>query len=250
AEQMAEEGADIIDVGGESTRPAGPYGKGAQPVSTQEEIHRTVRVIEKIAGHLTLPISIDTTKAEVARAALESGASIVNDIGALRFDPDMAAVIARAGATVVLMHMQGTPETMQKAPTYKDLIGDILHFLATQRDVAVDSGIDPDRIILDPGLGFGKTYAHNFELLARLDAFHTLGCPLLVGPSRKKFVGAALNLPPEDRLEGTLAALSFCVAGGAHILRVHDVRAAVRAVRVAEQVAAFIRSPEQPLNPA
>ena len=236
AERMAEAGADILDIGGESTRPAGPYGEGAQPISDEEEIRRTAPVIEKIAARVDLPISIDTTKAEVARQALKAGASIVNDISALRFDPRMAETVAEAGVPVILMHMQGTPKTMQKNPTYTDLIGEIRDFLSQRRDAARSAGIAPDRIVLDPGLGFGKRIHHNFEILARLSEFHSLNCPLLVGPSRKGFVGAALGLPPPQRLEGTLAALAFCVAGGAHIVRVHDVEPAMRAIRVAEQI--------------
>jgi dihydropteroate synthase len=237
AEQMVEEGADAIDIGGESTRPAGPYGGGAEAVSVEEEIRRTAPLIQTISRRISVPLSIDTTKSEVARRALEAGASLVNDISALRFDPRMADVVASAGVPVVLMHMQGTPKTMQQNPSYEDLIGEISAFLAERRDAAHSFGIPADRVVLDPGLGFGKTTAHNYEILARLREFHGLDCPLLVGPSRKGFVGAALNLPPEERLEGTLAALAFCAAGGAHILRVHDVEAAVRALSVAEQVA-------------
>ena len=237
AEQMVEEGADVIDIGGESTRPAGPYGEGAESVSVEEEIRRTAPLIEGISRRLSVPLSIDTTKSEVALRALEAGASLVNDISALRFDPRMAGVVATTGVPVVLMHMQGTPKTMQQNPSYEDLIGEITTFLAERRDAARSAGIPADRIVLDPGLGFGKTTAHNFEILARLHELHGLDCPLLLGPSRKGFVGAALNLPPQERLEGTLAALAFCVAGGAHILRVHDVEAAVRALSVADQVA-------------
>ncbi len=243
AEAMAEAGADLIDIGGESTRPAGPYGEGSEPVSVGEEIHRTIPVIEKVATRLDLPISIDTTKAEVARRALEAGASMVNDISALRFDPKMAQTVAEAGVPVVLMHMQGTPRTMQQNPTYRNLIREIGAFLKERRDAALKVGIDPAQIVIDPGLGFGKRHCHNFEILGRLNEFHPLNCPLLVGPSRKKFVGAALNLPSPDRLEGTLAALAFCVAGGAHILRVHDVEAALRAVKVAQQI---VRCSTQP----
>ena len=243
AEAMAEAGADLIDIGGESTRPAGPYGEGAEPVSAGEEIRRAIPVIEKVATRLDLPISIDTTKAEVARRALEAGASMVNDISALRFDPKMAQTVAEAGVPVVLVHMQGTPRTMQQNPAYRNLIREIGAFLKERRDAALKVGIDRGQIVLDPGLGFGKRHRHNFEILGRLNEFHALSCPLLVGPSRKKFVGAALNLPPSDRLEGTLAALAFCVAGGAHILRVHDVEAALRAVKVAQQV---VRCSTQP----
>ena len=236
--RMAEEGADIIDVGGESTRPAGTYGAGAHPVSTEEEIRRTAPVIEAIASGTDLIISVDTTKAEVAHEALALGARIVNDISAMRFDSLMAETVARSGAAVVLMHMKGTPRTMQIKPMYDNLLREVIDFLDARRSAALDAGIAPDRILIDPGLGFGKRNSHNFEILARLDEFHGLGCPLLVGPSRKKFTGAALDLPPGERLEGTLAAVGFSVAAGAHILRVHDVGAAVRAVRVAEQIVA------------
>ena len=238
ARRMAEEGADIIDVGGESTRPARTYGAGAHSVSTEEEIRRTAPVIEEIASGTDLIISIDTTKAAVAQKAIQSGASIVNDISAMRFDHGMAETVAQSDAAVVLMHMKGTPRTMQIKPTYRNLIREILDFLDLRRAAALNAGIAPGRILIDPGLGFGKRNTHNFEILARLDEFHELGCPLLVGPSRKKFIGAALDLPPEARLQGTLAALGFSVAAGAHIVRVHDVGAAVRAARVAEQIVA------------
>ncbi len=243
AEEMVREGADLIDVGGESTRPAGPYGEGASAVSLDEEIGRTIPVIEKLAGRIDTPISIDTTKAEVAQRAVEAGASLVNDISALRFDPAMGETVAAAGVPVVLMHMKGTPKTMQQAPAYRDLIGEIKDFLSKRASVARDAGIAPDRIVVDPGLGFGKQIGHNFEIIGRLREFSTLGLPLLVGPSRKGFAGAALKLPPEKRLEGTLAALALCVSGGAHILRVHDVGAAVRALAVADAVVRSVPPP-------
>ncbi len=236
--RMAEEGADIIDVGGESTRPAGTYGPGAHPVSTEEEIRRTAPVIEEIASRTDVIVSVDTTKAAVAAKAIQVGASVVNDISAMRFDPLMAETVAQTGAAVVLMHMKGTPRTMQIRPTYRNLIHEILGFLEMRRDTALDAGIAPNRILIDPGLGFGKRNTDNFEILARLDEFHILGRPLLVGPSRKKFIGTAPDLPPEARLQGTLAAIGFSVAAGAHIVRVHDVESAVRAARVAEQIVA------------
>ena len=236
--RMAEEGADIIDVGGESTRPAGTYGAGAHPVSTDEEIRRTAPVIEAIASRTDLIVSVDTTKSSVAQSALERGACIVNDISAMRFDSLMAETVARSGAAVVLMHMKGTPRTMQIKPMYGNLLREVIDFLDARRSAALAAGIAPNRILIDPGLGFGKRNTHNFEILARLDEFHGLGCPLLVGPSRKKFIGASLDLPPDERLEGTLAAVGFSVAAGVHILRVHDVGAAFRAVRVAEQIVA------------
>ena len=243
AEEMVREGADFIDVGGESTRPAGPYGEGAQAVSTDEEIQRTVPVIEKLAERVDVAISIDTTKAEVARRAVQAGAALVNDISALRFDPAMGETVAAAGVPLVLMHMKGTPKTMQQNPTYRDLIGEIKGFLLERASAARDAGIAPEQIVIDPGLGFGKQIRHNFEIVARLSEFGALGYPLLVGPSRKGFVGAALKLPPEERLEGTLAALALCVAGGAHILRVHDVGAAVRALAVADAVVRGVPPP-------
>jgi dihydropteroate synthase len=246
AEKMAEEGADVIDIGGESSRPAGPYGEGAQAVPEEEEIRRTVPVIEILTKCLDLPISIDTTKAGVARRALEAGARIVNDISALRFDPAMASVVADSGAVVVLMHMKGTPGTMQQNPVYDDLFGEILAFLAERRDAAIEAGVHRDRIMVDPGFGFGKRLEHNYRLLAGLSRFHDLGCPILAGPSRKQFVAAGTGLPPSERLEGTLAALSLCAAGGAHVLRVHDVAAGVRAVALVDAVAQGVPERQDP----
>jgi dihydropteroate synthase len=234
--QMVEEGADIIDIGGESTRPAGPYGQGAENVSCDEECMRTVPVIQELAGKIEVPISIDTTKAGVARKALRAGATMVNDISAMRFDKKMAETVADFEVPVVLMHMKGTPKTMQANPVYGDLMGEIISFLNDRRESAMETGISANRIILDPGLGFGKTYAHNFQIIAQLSALGTLGCPILVGPSRKKFVGEHLDLPPSERLEGTLSALALSVNGGASIVRVHDVKEAHRAIVVADQV--------------
>jgi dihydropteroate synthase len=236
ADRMVEEGADLIDVGGESSRPAGPYGQGAAAVDEAEEVRRTQPVVRALSRRTNLPISIDTTKAGVAERALDAGAVIVNDISALRFDPRMARVVAGSGALVVLMHMLGTPRTMQQNPVYQDLFGEILGFLAERRDAAVEAGVPRGRILVDPGFGFGKKLNHNYRLLAELDRFHELACPVLAGPSRKQFVAAGTGLPPGDRLEGTLAALALCVAAGAHIVRVHDVAAAARAVRLADAV--------------
>ena len=236
AERMAENGADLLDIGGESTRPAGPYGEGAQAVTEDEEIRRTVPVIQRISETLDLPISIDTTKSGVARHAIEAGAHIVNDISAMRFDPRMAAVVADTGVPVVLMHMKGTPKTMQQDPVYDDLLGEIVSFLSDRRDAAVSAGVSPGRILVDPGFGFGKRPEHNYRLLGSLAEFHKLGCPLLVGPSRKQFVAAGSGLPPNERLEGTLAALAMSVMAGAHVVRVHDVAPAARAVRIADAV--------------
>ncbi|MSS71515.1 MAG: dihydropteroate synthase [Candidatus Latescibacteria bacterium] len=236
-EAMVEAGADLIDVGGESTRPAGAYGTGAEPVTEEEETRRVVPIIERIAKDCPVPISVDTTKSGVARRALDAGADLINDISSLRFDPGMAPLIAARGAPVVLMHMKGTPRTMQKHPTYTDVIGEVRAFLRERIAFAVQSGIPPDRILIDPGLGFGKRLRDNLEIIARLREFRALNVPLLIGPSRKAFVGVTTPpIPVEDRLEGTLAALALCVAHGADTVRVHDVRAAARACRLADAV--------------
>ena len=227
---LAAEGADIIDVGGESTRP------GARPVPEAEEAGRVVPVIAALRAKTPALISVDTTKAAVARAALDAGADIVNDTSAFRFDPAMPGVVARAGAGVVLMHMQGTPLTMQEDPRYDDLVGEISGFLAERIRVAAAAGIPGERVIIDPGIGFGKTLDHNLEILRRQESFLTLGRPLLLGFSRKAFLGKILGLPPADRLEGTIAAAVLSVERGAHILRIHDVGPVARAVRTAEAI--------------
>jgi len=224
---MEREGADIIDIGGESSRP------GAEPVPLEEELRRVLPVLERLRGRLRIPISIDTTKAEVAEAALQAGAEIVNDISALRFDPRMGEVVAKSGAGLVLMHMRGTPKTMQQDPTYADVVAEVRDFLAQRVEHAVSLGIDRELIAIDPGIGFGKTVEHNLELLRRLPELCELGHPVLVGPSRKSFIGAVLDLPVEERLEGTLAACAVAVVRGADIVRVHDVRAVRRAVDLA-----------------
>lgn len=240
AETMVEDGADLIDVGGESTRPAGPYGAGAEPVSEEEESRRVVPVIERITKTCPIPISVDTTKAVVARRALDSGADLVNDISALRFDPGMAPLLAQRRVPVALMHMKGDPRTMQKSPSYDDVIEEVRSFLRERIAFAVQSGIPADRILIDPGLGFGKRLRDNLEIIARLREFRTLNVPLLIGPSRKAFVGVTApptpHLPVSDRLEGTLAAVALCTANGADMVRVHDVKAAVRACRLADAV--------------
>jgi len=227
AEVMAEEGAHLIDIGGESSRP------GADPVPVEEEIRRVVPVIECLAKRLRIPIAIDTVKAEVARRALAAGARIVNDISALRFDPKMAPLVAREGVPVVLMHMQGTPKTMQVHPVYADVILEIRDFFETRIQSAERTGISRDSIVLDPGIGFGKTTEHNLEILSRLAEFGPIGRPLLIGPSRKSFIGQALGLPVEERLEGTAAAVAVGVLNGAAIVRVHDVKAMGRVIRMA-----------------
>ena len=224
---MEKEGADIIDVGGESARP------GADPVPVEEELRRVLPVLERLRGKLRIPISIDTTKAEVAEAALRAGASIVNDISALRFDPAMAPLVAKFGAGLVLMHMLGTPKTMQQAPYYEDVVTEVRDFLAERAQYAQSQGIPREAIAVDPGIGFGKTVEHNLELLRRLPELVELGFPVLVGPSRKSFIGAILGLGVEERLEGTLAACAVAVVRGADILRVHDVKEVRRAADLA-----------------
>jgi dihydropteroate synthase len=228
--ELVADGADIVDVGGESTRP------GSRPVPAAEEIGRILPVIEGLRKQTQALLSIDSTKAAVAQAALDAGADIVNDTSAFRFDPAMPGVVARAGAGVVLMHMQGTPLTMQNAPHYDDLLGEIVTFLSDRIRVAEAAGIPRERVIVDPGLGFGKTVGHNLELLRRQDVFNALGRPLLLGFSRKAFLGAILDLPPGERLEGTIAAAVLSVERGVHILRVHDVGPVARAVRAAEAI--------------
>jgi dihydropteroate synthase len=226
--RLEEEGADIIDVGGESTRP------GARPVEPAEEARRVVPVIRGLAAKTRATISVDTRNASVAREALDAGAAIVNDISGLTHDPEMAPLIGSRGASAVVMHMKGDPRTMQDDPRYDDLIGEVTAFFRESLRLADEAGIR--QVILDPGIGFGKTPAHNLEVIARLGEFAPLGRPLLVGPSRKSFIGAVLGLPAGERLEGTIGASVAAVMNGARILRVHDVRAVSRAIRVAEAV--------------
>ncbi|MBI4644221.1 MAG: dihydropteroate synthase [Deltaproteobacteria bacterium] len=217
ARALAAAGADILDIGGESTRPF------ADPVPLEEELRRVIPVIQTLAAEINLPISIDTYKAPVARAALAAGASLINDISALRFDPDMAPLAAENQTPVILMHMQGTPRNMQVEPHYDDLLGEIKTFFQERLEFAESQGIPRDLLVLDPGIGFGKTYKHNLEILNHLDAFLDLGCPLLVGPSRKAFIGHILGLPNgEVRDIGTLAALGVAVMRGARVVRTHN----------------------------
>lgn len=223
-EQLFKEGADILDIGGESTRPF------SDPVSVRDEIRRVVPVIRELVRRVPIPVSIDTQKAVVAKEAIDAGASIVNDISALKADHDMAGIVAKAGVPVVLMHMQGTPKTMQKAPTYHDLIPDITKFLAEAIAYAERCGIDRAKIIIDPGIGFGKTVAHNLALIKNLAAFNTLDTPLLVGPSRKAFIRSILTKEhtgaanPDSKIVeiGTQAAVAAAILHGAHIIRVHN----------------------------
>lgn len=231
AQQMVADGADIIDIGGESTRP------GSDTVPLYEEISRTIPVIAALAGKLSVPISIDTRKAETARCALDAGATMVNDISGLRFDPAMAKVIAAAGVPVCVMHIRGTPQNMQMSPVYEALIPEIMDSLRESIGIALDGGIALENIIVDPGIGFGKTFTQNLEILNRLEEFTILGRPLLVGVSRKAFIGKILDdAPASGRLEGTLAAVSVAVYNGANIIRVHDVKEAARAVRVVDSI--------------
>jgi dihydropteroate synthase len=230
--ELARQGADIIDIGGESTRP------GAASVAAAEELARVIPVIEELAGRVDIPLSIDTTKAEVARKALAAGAEIVNDISALRCDPDMAALVADSAVPVVLMHMRGTPRTMQHDIQYDSLIEDIYGFLEERIHFAVAAGIEHDKIIIDPGLGFGKSIGKdNFTILNRLDRFALLGKAILIGPSRKAFIGKLLQKKEAtERDEGTAAAVALAVYKGAHIVRVHNVAVMKTAARVADAV--------------
>jgi dihydropteroate synthase len=225
--RMASEGADLVDVGGESTRP------GAPPVPEEEELARVIPVLQALArARFPLPVSIDTSKAAVARAALDAGAALVNDVRALA-DPEMARVVAGSGAPVVLMHMRGTPGDMRERATYRDLVAEVRAELAAAMARAEAAGVARERIVLDPGIGFAKTAGQSVEILAHLPALLSLGRPLLVGPSRKSFIGALTGAPPEERLPGTLAAVAAAVLGGATFIRVHDVAASRQAVLVA-----------------
>jgi dihydropteroate synthase len=230
ARALAAEGAEILDLGGESTRP------GSRQVSAAEELDRLLPVLERLGDPPPCPISIDTSKPEVAATALARGAHMINDITGLAGGPELARVCARYGAGLCLMHMQGTPATMQDNPHYDDLLGEIRARLAAAVATAEAAGVAPDAICIDPGIGFGKTVTHNLTLLKRLDGLAPLGKPILVGPSRKWFIGALLDLPTTERLEGTLAACTEAARAGAHLLRVHDVGAVRRAVRVAEAI--------------
>ncbi|MCS6770912.1 MAG: dihydropteroate synthase [Kiritimatiellae bacterium] len=224
--EIASEGADIIDVGGESSRP------GAVPVSAEEELRRVKPVIEELARRTDRLISIDTSKAAVAEAALAAGAHIINDISALRGDARMAALARETGAGVVLMHMQGTPQTMQIDPRYEDVVREVSDFLSERIDAACRAGINWECLAIDPGIGFGKTVEHNVALLAHLSRLTAMGRPVLVGVSRKRFLGALTGRDVHDRLLPSLAALAFSVAQGAHILRVHDVKESCETARL------------------
>jgi dihydropteroate synthase len=230
AKNMASQGADIIDVGGESTRP------GAKPVSLKEELHRVIPVIKALLEEVDLPISIDTYRSEVAQKALDLGAHMVNDISALRMDPEMASLVASYNVPLVLLHMQGRPRNMQRNPRYECVVGEILDFLRERIRAAVDRGIDEANIIVDPGIGFGKLASHNLQIVKRLWEFKSLGRPILLGPSRKRVIGDVLGLPVEERLEGTAALVSCAILNGANIVRVHDVKEMVRVARMADAI--------------
>jgi dihydropteroate synthase len=228
---LVDDGADILDVGGESTRP------GSTPVSADEELERVHPVIERLAElHPGVPISIDTRKAEVAAEALDAGATIVNDVSG-GADPAMFDVVRDREAAIVLMHMQGDPTTMQESPHYDDVVGEVHEYLRQRIEAVELAGIDAERIAIDPGIGFGKDLDHNLELMHGVGALLDLGRPVLVGPSRKKFIGTILDLPEEERVEGTVGAVVWMLARGAHLVRVHDVKEVIRAVRVSDAIA-------------
>jgi dihydropteroate synthase len=227
---LAEEGADIIDVGGESTRP------GSEPVSLEEELRRVIPVIEELAKRTDVPISIDTYKSKVVKEALDSGAQMVNDISALRFDPEMKNVVTYYRIPVALMHIKGTPKNMQENPFYENVVEEIKDYLKESIKLAKDAGIDEDKIIIDPGIGFGKNLEDNLKIIRNLKEFTDLGRPLLIGVSRKSFIGKILDLPVKERLEGSLAALAVSIMNGANILRVHDVKESKRVARLVDAI--------------
>ena len=227
---MAASGADIIDIGGESTRPF------SEAVSFEEEIQRVLPVVESLASELSVPISIDTYKAEVAKRAIDAGATMVNDIGALRLDPEMARVVATFGVPVVVMHMKGTPGNMQSDPRYEDVVAEVKSFLAETLDKAVAAGIERSKIIIDPGIGFGKNVTHNLLLIKHLSDFHTLEAPVLLGPSRKSFIAKILGDHDHNREIGTQAVLAAASLQNVHIVRVHDVKTAKMTLDLMEAI--------------
>jgi dihydropteroate synthase len=236
--EMVSQGAGIVDVGGESTRP------GAAAVSEADELHRVLPVIEALAGAISVPISIDTRKPSVAAAAVEAGASIVNDTSGEEVDPEMDEVVARTGAAVVIMHSRGTPATMKTLTDYSDVVRETTAFLTQRAEQAAEAGVPTASIALDPGIGFAKTPQQSLQLLAGLDELAGTGWPVVVGTSRKSFIGATLGVPEDQRLEGTAATVAWAVARGAHVVRVHDVEAMSRVVRMTEAIAAARKSPE------
>ena len=228
--QLVEQGAEILDVGGESTRP------GASPVAEEDELRRVMPVIEQLAGRVSVPLSIDTVKPGVARAALAAGASIVNDVAANRDDDAMWRIVAEARAGYVCMHIKGTPQTMQDNPVYADVVREVGEFFVERLKRLSDCGVSREQIILDPGIGFGKTLEHNLQLLGAVRSFTALGCPLLLGVSRKSFIGKLLGAGVGARLPGALACACQAVAAGAHIIRAHDVAETVQAIRMTEAI--------------
>ena len=236
ARQMQAHGADIIDIGAESSRP------GAEPINEREELRRLIPVVEAVRKVVSLPISVDTTKAAVARSAIQAGAVIVNDISALQGDPVMARLVAETGVAVVLMHMQGTPQAMQQSPRYGNVVEEVTAFLQQRAQVAIACGIRPSQIVLDPGFGFGKLQEHNLQMLAEFETFTTLGYPVLAGVSRKQFIGNLIRQPVHEREFGNAGAVAVAVLKGAHIIRVHDVRAMKDTAMVVSAISRHARS--------
>ena len=228
--QMVEEGAGIIDIGGESSRP------GACELSADDELARILPVLERLSGRLEVPVSIDTRKAEVAGTALDMGAVIINDISGFTHDPGMIPLAARSGAALVVMHMKGTPETMQEDPNYDDVLSEILQWLEERTGMLISKGVSPEKIIVDPGIGFGKRLVDNLDILQELGDFRSLGFPVLVGHSRKSFIGMITGREPDERLWGGLAAVGKCLDGGARILRVHDVKETIDFIKVWQSI--------------
>ncbi len=230
AHRLVEEGADLIDVGGESTRP------GSEPVSAEEELRRILPLLRRLVEKLPVPISVDTYKADVAAVVLAEGVDLINDMSGLSFDPRMASVVAEVRAGLVLSHIRGSPRTMQADPKYTDVLGEVREHLRERILLAEAEGVHPEAIAVDPGIGFGKRVEHNLLLLKRLPELQVLGKPVLIGPSRKAFIGKILDLPVEERLEGTAATVAVAIWQGAHILRVHDVQAMVRVARMTDAI--------------
>lgn len=230
AKKMVEEGADILDIGGESTRP------GAKPVAAEEEIRRVIPLIERLSNEIDVPISIDTYKSEVARAALDAGARIINDISGLRFDQEMAGLAAGKEVPVIIMHMKGTPQEMQDVPSYDSVMSEIYSFLKDRIDYAISAGIRHDKIVIDPGVGFGKKVSDNLVILDAIDELRGLGCPILLGTSRKSFIGKILDLREGERVVGTAATVAAGILKGVHILRVHDVGPMVQVARMIDAI--------------
>lgn len=231
AVKMVDDGADMIDIGGESTRP------GSEPVPADEEIRRVVPVIHEITSKVNVPISIDTYKAEVAAAALDAGASIINDISAATFDHEMPRVIAERGCPAILMHIKGEPKSMQANPHYDDVVVEVRDFLESRINALTAAGVSVEQLMVDPGIGFGKTVEHNLELLRHLAELKTLGRPIVIGTSRKATIGKVLGgLPPEDRLEGTAATVAISIANGADVVRVHDVKEMARVAKMTDAI--------------